>query len=168
MQKKKKTFTGFCVPPPLLLLLLPPPAPEEGLGKPRPRPANRPGLPASSGGRASEWQTAAALGGVPSLQYRPLPSPSPGGLGARFPRLRWSPAIASNDAPGCGGKLKGFALPDPGRRAWLGRGRRAPWAHPRFRGWSPGGRTRWFEKVAGVAEGGGKVSQVQPTKEPGV
>lgn len=105
-KRKKKNLCRFCVPPPLLLLLfllLPPPSPGEGLGGATPRAGQTsPGSRRRVAGRSANRRLRTAGEGTLRSSTAHSPAPDAGVLGVRLARLRWSPAIASNDAPGWG------------------------------------------------------------------
>lgn len=157
MQKKKINLCRFCVPPPLLLLrLLPPPSPGAGPRKPRPAPGEPARLPRRAAGASANGRLRTAREGTPPprpASAPPPPQPQAGGFGGAPSKALVESSGYRERSSGSGERLKGFALPDPGHLARLGRGGRAPGARPRFGGRSPGGRTRWFEKRAEVEDG---------------
>lgn len=169
--QKKKTFTGFVFRPPFLVLLLrlPPPSLGEGLGEAPPRSRRTgPGSRRRAAGPPANERPRPPREGALRSSTAPSSAPVPGAWGRAFSDsggVRRSPPSTL----GVAGELKGLAPPDPGRPARLGRGRRAPGARPRFGRGSPGGKTRWFEKVAGVACGeGGEGLACETAQEPGV
>lgn len=157
MQKKKINLCRFCVPPPPPPPPPPPSALAGGGAQEAPPRSRRTGpAPAPSGGCVSEWEAADGPGGDSPprpASAPPPPQPQAGGFGGAPSKALVESSGYRERSSGSGERLKGFALPDPGHLARLGRGGRAPGARPRFGGRSPGGRTRWFEKRAEVEDG---------------
>ena len=143
-------------PPPFLLL--PPPSPGDGLGG---GPAPRLGEPARALG--AERRARERMGGcgrpgrVTSAPAPPPPQPESRGFGGALSQASVESTDGIERCSGLEGEAKGIGAPGP--RARLGRGRHAPWARPdsgngRRAGGREQGQRRWFEKVAGVEDGG--------------
>ena len=87
----------------------------------------------------------------------PPPQPESRGFGGALSQASVESTDGIERCSGLEGEAKGIGAPGP--RARLGRGRHAPWARPdsgngRRAGGREQGQRRWFEKVAGVEDGG--------------